>query len=70
MAIEYCACVGINGDCDENGVVGVNDQSCFVDCRSGPGGGVLPGCETFDIDEDDDIDLMDWSGFQLFFAGP
>ncbi len=52
------------GDCDEDSDVDMFDFACFVDCMTGPGGGLLPDCEGLDFDEDGDVDLLDFAEFQ------
>jgi len=54
----------IPGDCDDDGDVDLLDFACFVDCFTGPGGGILPGCEGLDFDDDGDVDLLDYGVFQ------
>ena len=59
---------------------GIGDYNCdqIVDladfatgweaCFTGPGGGPYgPGCESFDFDHDNDVDLADFAGFQGVF---
>jgi hypothetical protein len=41
-------------------------QSCFT----GRSGGVFPGCDTFDEDADDDVDVEDYARFVRTFIGP
>ena len=57
------------GDCDEDSDVDLLDFACFVDCFTGPGGGILPGCEVLDFDGDGDVDLLDYAEFQIL-VGP
>ncbi len=59
-----------DGDFDADGDVDLFDFSAFLDCVSGPGGGVSPpGCAVFDFDEDDDVDLGD-AGLLQFLTAP
>ncbi len=55
------------GNCDANPQIGVNDYACFSDCLSGPGVSE-PGCESFDLDDDNDVDLKDAGLFQMIFG--
>jgi hypothetical protein len=53
-------------------VTDLDDYAGFADCLSGPDGGSA-GCEAYESDCDDDIDLEDFAGFQSGFgkfAGP
>ncbi|GJM24066.1 MAG: hypothetical protein DHS20C16_04810 [Phycisphaerae bacterium] len=47
-------------------VVPVVDDE-FIDCVTGPGGGVLVGCDQFDFDQDADVDSEDYHFFQTAF---
>ena len=65
------------GDFDCDGDIDLDDAAAFVDCLEGPN--VLPDptppaltddcLDTFDADIDDDIDLVDFSVFQIEFTG-
>lgn len=70
IANEYCSCVSINGDCNEDRNVDENDHPCFSDCSTGPGCCVLGDCGNFDLDGDNDIDLYDWSVYQSLIGEP
>ena len=48
----------------------LSDFAYFQACASGDGGGVPFGCETFNLDGDDDVDLEDHSYFLRTFTGP
>ena len=57
-------------DCNSDGCVDLVDYYDFEACLSGPEGGLLlPECNCFDLDGDDDIDLFDIARFQQEFAG-
>jgi len=56
-------------DCNQDGGVNLLDHSSFTDCLSGPGGGVLSGCECFDIDRSGAVDLRDFAAVQVVFSG-
>ena len=57
------------GDCDDDGDVDLIDYACFIDCLTGPGGGLLSGCDPFDTDVDGDVDLHDFGAFTRHFTG-
>ena len=46
------------------------DFAAFQACFSGPGGNVAPGCELFDYDSDNDIDLDDYATWFDTLTGP
>lgn len=46
------------------------DFARFQTCASDDGGGVLLGCETFNVDGDDDVDVEDYGYFLRTFTGP
>ncbi|HRX87258.1 MAG TPA: hypothetical protein P5572_19705, partial [Phycisphaerae bacterium] len=52
------------GDLDGDGNVGLNDFALFPNCLTGPVAGATPGCTRADLDNDDDVDLVDFSGWQ------
>ena len=56
------------GDHDGNGTVDLDDYVQFGACLVGPGGGILSGCEVFDFDVDDDVDVTDFADFQSTFG--
>ncbi len=60
---------GGTGDCDDDGDADLGDFACYIDCRTGPDGGVPLGCGAFDFDDDIDVDLIDWGAFQVAFTG-
>jgi len=53
-----------NGDIDLDGTVIPDDYAMFVDCLTGPGGGMNPGCGAADLDNDFDVDIRDFAAFQ------
>jgi hypothetical protein len=56
-------------DADHDGDVDGADYLSFSSCLDGPGTVVTIPCrEVHDGDEDDDVDLLDWAAFQLFFG--
>ncbi len=57
-------------DCDSTGNVNLFDYSDIAGCVSGPGGGLInPSCACFDLDSDQDVDLLDLGEFQRRFTG-
>lgn len=57
-----------SGDLNCDGGVDLLDFEIFQECFTGPGGGLLPGCQGADFEGDEDVDLADFSQFQLAFA--
>ncbi len=55
------------GDIDLDGDVDLADHSILANCLTGPGGGILPDCDTANIDGDKDVDLGDFQVFQVAF---
>lgn len=55
-------------DDNHDGDVDNADHLSFVVCMTGPNGGVPRGCENFNINADNDVDLRDWAGFQREFS--
>jgi Immunoglobulin domain/Immunoglobulin I-set domain len=52
--------------CD--GLVDLADYQSFIDCRTGPDVTIVDGtCRAFDVDFDDDVDLVDWAALQRLF---
>ena len=63
----WVACSGhtpVPGDFDDDGDRDLDDYRPFGYCLTGPGGGVLSGCEPGNLDHDDDVDLADFARFQ------
>jgi hypothetical protein len=58
------------GDYNDDGSVDTDDFAQFPACMTGPGGGpIAPDCAVFDVDLDDDVDVVDFAGFQQVFTG-
>ena len=57
------------GDCNADGIVGLLDVESFVNCLTGPVGGIDAGCECFDVNRSGAIDLADFSENQRGFFG-
>jgi hypothetical protein len=58
-----------NGDCDRDGDTDLADFGSLAACLGGPGAGIGAGCGCFDLDGNEDIDLLDYAGFQSAFTG-
>ncbi len=56
------------GDLDGDGDTDVDDYAVLETCLTGPGGGVLCGCEWADLDYDADVDVRDYGRFQAAIA--
>lgn len=72
--VSYCAhqhgIRGIRFDWNDDGYVSLVDFERWPFCMTGPDLGPPPtSCVWFDRDEDDDIDLVDFVGFQVAFTG-
>ena len=59
--------VDIGGD--EFGCSILGDHARFFACITGPGGAFGSACECADMDDDGDVDLSDWTIFQVLFPG-
>jgi len=57
------------GDCDSDGYVDPDDFAQFVTCMDGPDSGTTEGCGCTDLDNDGDVDLMDFATLQRLFTG-
>ena len=54
------------GDCNATGMADLLDHADFADCLTGPGGGLpTPDCNCFDVDGDNDADLLDFAELQV-----
>ena len=51
------------GDCNANGLVDLADFAFLGECLAGPVGGLGDGCTCADFDDDEDVDLQDYSAF-------
>ncbi|GJM25392.1 MAG: hypothetical protein DHS20C16_18070 [Phycisphaerae bacterium] len=59
----------IPGDWDGDGDVDHDDYSAYALCMTGPVAGALgPGCNAFDFDVDQDVDMTDYQMFVSVFA--
>lgn len=54
-----------NGDANGDCAVNTEDYEAMFSCVDGPGVGVPTACCAFDLDRDGDVDLRDFSSFQL-----
>lgn len=51
-------------DCNEDGLVDLDDYADFADCLAGPVDTPTSGCECFDLNESGHVDLADFAGLQ------
>jgi hypothetical protein len=58
----------VPGDCDCDGDVDLGDYAELEACLEGPGGGVGPECDCFDVDGSGHVDLYDFAAFQVLFG--
>ncbi len=59
------------GDYDGDGEVNLDDHGQWEACMTGPDAGSYAlFCQPFDLAADDDVDLMDFAGFQALFGCP
>jgi uncharacterized protein (DUF1800 family) len=65
---EACR-IGTPGDLDLDGDVDFADAGALTACLAGPGGGVLPGCASGDLDGDLAVDLRDYAALQRSATG-
>lgn len=56
------------GDSDFDQDLDTDDHADFAACMTGPSGGVNTGCNMFDFDADNVVDLDDWSAFEIVFT--
>ncbi len=57
------------GDCNATGIVNLDDYTDLEACLDGPGGVLSVGCECFDFDSDNDVDLKNYAAFQVGVTG-
>ena len=59
-------------DCNEDGGVNLMDHSAFESCLAdaGPDTATPAGCECFDVNRSDTVDLRDFAIAQTTFTGP
>ncbi|MBN1511771.1 MAG: hypothetical protein JXB13_07135 [Phycisphaerae bacterium] len=68
---RYLAGLGVAwGDQTGDGHVNAEDSAAFMECVTGPDGGLLSGCDCADTDSDGAVDLKDFAEFQRRFEGP
>jgi hypothetical protein len=56
------------GDCDADGDVDIADYLDMMACASGPVQFVSPGCECFDLQNDNHVDMYDFRQFELLMT--
>jgi len=57
------------GDCNTSGCVDLLDHEEFESCLAGPDVGTPAGCECFDVNRSDTVDLRDFAAAQAAFTG-
>ena len=62
--------IGPPGDSDVDGDVDGTDFAWFLECYTGPGGIMDPGCGLTDLDHDLDVDFTDFGVFQRSVTHP
>ncbi len=55
-------------DSDNDSDLDLDDNRNFEACLLGPGGGIVPGCDCFDSDQDGDVTLQDFGRHQVDFG--
>ena len=65
--LHLAAVVG-PGDCNEDGHLDYADLGNFVGCLTGPEAAMHSGCDCFDLDDNQAIDLADFAEIQRLFA--
>jgi hypothetical protein len=57
------------GDCNATGTVNLPEYADLDASLLGPGSGLSIGCKCLDFDSDNDVDLKNYSMFQVMFTG-
>ena len=57
------------GNCDGDNDVDIADFEALAPCLLGPGNGLGPDCDCFDLDKDGSVSLTDFAVFQCHFTG-
>ena len=60
----------VEGDCDTDGKVDLDDYAVFVNCTTGPEVDQPAECGCANSDCDNDVDLHDYGAFQTTYTGP
>jgi len=69
--VTALACIEPSADADGNGFINLRDYAALQNCFTGPAPTVCTkGCEAFDFDHTDDIDLPDLTPFVDAVTGP
>ncbi len=63
-----CEVASVPADLDRDGSVTLLDFATFIDCITGPDGGILAGCSQADYDTDGDVDMNDNVMFTQWFG--
>ncbi len=59
----------IPGDTDNDVDIDLTDFAVYFECDNATEGGVPPGCEVFDFNRDNEINLTDFAQFQVRYTG-
>lgn len=59
----------VRGDCNNDSGINLFDAESIENCLLGPEAGLTPGCQCLDFDDDGDVDVQDFIGFQASFSG-
>ena len=68
-ACDPCA-NGLSIDTNDNETVDLIDYKNFLSCLRSPDLNMLIGCECFDFEKDNDVDLKNFASFQNAYSGP
>ena len=70
VRLDTTSCDSAPGDYDGNGNVDLKDLSRFWLCLGSDPATRPPGCRTFDVNQDDDVDAADWAWIRESWTGP
>ena len=70
IRLDTTSCDSAPGDYDGNGNVDLRDLSQFWLCLGSDPATRPPGCRTFDVNQDDEVDAADWALIRGSWTGP